>query len=312
MQNAAWLQQKHRSTYKTIEDLPWVKDGLSTDEAATAQALLTMGAHDHATLKAVLALPWSQDNISPSEAKATRYLMYLSGRHAQTASSITQMPFFQSINEADALLIAALHGTWHRRTLTTFMRHPTIADGIPDEETLFAVAATTLPAGANLKRILAPGAATVESIQTSSPRTPNLTISMIRAGKRRATDTSLVIEEAVNYVENSMDLPLPTNHVIVLLDDTAVSTGFAGVNYGQAIAYLRQGEGGTDWERTNFKLGMVHEVAHYFWRGSENWIDEGIADTIKYNYAVAAKFPSTLTAPKLTAVRPARSKSLST
>ena len=37
-----------------------------------------------------------------------------------------------------------------------------------------------------------------------------------------------------------MNIGLPTNHVIVLLDDTGVITGFAGVNYGQAIAYLRR------------------------------------------------------------------------
>ena len=298
MENAAWLRQRHSSTYNTIEGLPWINDGITPQEAETAQYLFHIGANDHTTLEAVLALPWSLDNIISSEAKAIRYLMYISGVNERTARSLIGMPFLESVTEADALLVAGLHSAHHRGILNNFMTHQTIADGITDAETLFALAATTLPAGPHLDRLLTPGAATVESIQTSSTRTPSLTISVVRPGKRRATNTSLVIEEAINYVEASMDLPLPTNHVVVLLDDAGVSTGFAGVNYGQAITYLRQGEDGTDWERAAFRQGMVHEVAHYFWRGSEDWIDEGIADTIEYNYAIAAKFPAALTAPQ--------------
>ena len=100
-----------------------------------------------------------------------------------------------------------------------------------------------------------------------------------------STEPSKTVEEAVKYVEEAMGLSLPTSHVIVLLDDTGVIADFAGVNYGQAIAYLRKGEDGTDWDRAGFRKGMVHEVAHYFWRGNEDWIDEGITNTIGYNFA---------------------------
>ena len=124
----------------------------------------------------------------------------------------------------------------------------------------------------------------METIQTASSRTPNLSISIVRAGTRKVTDSSKTVEEAVKYVEEAMGLPLPTNHVIVLLDDTGVIADFAGVNYGQAIAYLRKGEDGTDWDRASFRKGMVHEVAHYFWRGNEDWLDEGMANTIEGNY----------------------------
>ena len=82
-----------------------------------------------------------------------------------------------------------------------------------------------------------------------------------------------------------------TDHVILLLDDTGVTEGFVGTNYGQAIAYLKEGETGTNWERTAFKMGLVHEVAHYFWRGNEGWIDEGMAETIEQSWGIKNRLP---------------------
>ena len=291
MDNAEWLQQRHGELYRTIKNTPWAKNGLDEKEAKTAQDLLYMGANDQETLEALLVLQWIHDDITPSEAKAVANLMYLSHRDPQTSRRLATMSFMQSIAEADALLISGLHGRSHRGTLEEFIAHPTIADGITDDETVLATAATTIDGRAHLDRVLDPGNATVESIQTASPRTQNLTISIVRAGIRRTTDSSIIIEEAVEYVEDFMDMPLPTNHVIVLLDDTGVSKGFAGTNYGEAIAYLRKGEDGSDWDKAGFSLGMVHEVAHYFWRGSENWIDEGMANTIEHRFGVQRGLP---------------------
>lgn len=292
MKNADWLRSRHGRTYKEIKDLGWVKDGLTLEEAKMAQDLLYMGANDYETLNRVLALQWTQDSLTPVEARVVRNLMYLSYRDSSVSRELVTMPFLGSVTEEDVLLISGLHGRSHRGTLNSFMSHPAVADGITDEEVIRTVAATTIDRTGHLDRILGPGNATVETIQTSSPRTPNLNVSIVRAGNRRATDTSLVVEEAVKYVEDFMDMPLPTNHVITLLDDTGVTEGFAGVNYGQAIAYVRKGEDGDEWQRAAFRMGMVHEVAHYFWRGSEDWIDEGIAITIEHSYGTEAGLPA--------------------
>ena len=40
---------------------------------------------------------------------------------------------------------------------------------------------------------------------------------------------------------------------------------------------------------------MVHEVAHYFWRWNQDWLDEGIANAIEQNYAQDAGLPSSMT-----------------
>ncbi len=295
MENADWLRSRHSGTYKEIENLQWVKDGLSRDEAETAQDLLYMAVNDHETLKRVLDLQWLKDDIRPPQAKAIKELMYLSHRDQSASRNLTEMPFLGSVTESDALLISGLHGRAHRGTLSEFMAHPTIADGITDDETALATAVTTIDDKSYMNALLHPGNATVETIQTSSSRTPNLSISIVRAGTRRVTDSSVIVEEAVEYVEDAMGMALPTNHVIVLLDDSGVYKGFAGVNYGEAIAYLRKGEDGSDWDRAAFMLGMVHEVAHYFWRYGEDWINEGMASTIEHNFGRSVGFPRELT-----------------
>ena len=291
MENADWLRSRHGGTYKTLKNLAWLRDGLTKNEAETAQNLLYMAANDHETLKKALDLQWVKDDINRAEAKATRHLMYLSYRDKAASRKLTEMPFLSSITESDALLISGLHGRAHRGTLSEFMTHPTIADGITDDETVLATAVTTIDDQAYMNSLLYPGNATVETIRTSSPRTAILTISIVRAGTRRVTDSSVIVEEAVEYVEDFMEMPLPTNHVIVLLDDTGVTENFAGTNYGEAIAYLRKGEDGSDWDRAAFMLGMVHEVAHYFWRGSEDWIDEGMANTIEHRFGIDRGLP---------------------
>ena len=296
MRNADWLRSRHSGTHKAIKELRWVKDGLTRQEAETVQDLLYMAVNDHETLKRVLGLQWVKDDINGSEAKATRNLMYLSYRDQSASRNLTEMPFLGSITESDALLISGLHGRAHRGTLAEFMSHPTIADGITDDETVLATAVTTIDDQAYMNSLLHPGNATVETIQTSSSRTPNLNISIVRAGTRRVTDSSVIVEEAVEYVEDFTGMALPTNHVIVLLDDSGVYKGFAGVNYGEAIAYLRSGEDGSDWDRAAFMLGMVHEVAHYFWRYGEDWINEGMANTIEHNFGRSIGLPRELTA----------------
>ena len=295
MRNADWIRSRHSGTHKAIKELRWVKDGLTRQEAETVQDLLYMAVNDHETLKRVLGLQWVKDDINGSEAKATRNLMYLSYRDQSASRNLTEMPFLGSITESDALLISGLHGRAHRGTLAEFMSHPTIADGITDDETVLATAVTTIDDQAYMNSLLYPGNATVETIQTSSSRTPNLNISIVRAGTRRVTDSSVIVEEAIEYVEDFTGMALPTNHVIVLLDDSGVYKGFAGVNYGEAIAYLRSGEDGSDWDRAAFMLGMVHEVAHYFWRYGEDWINEGMANTIEHNFGRSIGLPRELT-----------------
>ena len=289
--NADWLEQSDRTTFQALETLPWIQDGLSHAEARAAQHLLYTAVNDGQTLQLLLGLQWTTDAITPPEAKAIEAMMHMSKRDKTISRAVLAMPFLESVEEADALLTQGLNGLHHRNALDPFLAHSTIADGIADHEVVKALAATTLTDDVQLARVLLPGNATVETIQTATNRTPDLSISIVRAGDHRPTESTLVIEESVRYVENFMDAPLPTNHIVVLLDDGAIIDGFSGVNYGQAIAYTKQGEDGSDREKMYFTLGMTHEIAHYYWRSSEDWLDEGMANTIEHTFGRMLHMP---------------------
>ena len=147
-----------------------------------------------------------------------------------------------------------------------------------------------------MERILDPDYASVESWFGYTPATPDLQISIVRLEQQSKAETASEIRDAVEFVEAVMGLPLPTDHVILVLKDKAVTEDFAGTNYGFAISYKTEYE---DWaDSTGWRQGLVHETAHYYWRGNEDWIDEGIANTYEYLYGLEVGLSPGLLAPR--------------
>ena len=87
-----------------------------------------------------------------------------------------------------------------------------------------------------------------------------------------------LLEHSVRGAEELMGVPLPTNYVGLLFEN-AVSGSFAGTNFGTHIAILPKydvDDGSHEAEFTG--QSMAHEVAHYYWSGNADWIDEGAAE----------------------------------
>ena len=75
-----------------------------------------------------------------------------------------------------------------------------------------------------------------------------------------------------------MGLPLPSNYV-GLLYENSVSGSNAGTNYGTHIAILPAYDVDDGSHEAMFAgHNNAHEVAHYYWSGNANWVDEGAAD----------------------------------
>ena len=75
-----------------------------------------------------------------------------------------------------------------------------------------------------------------------------------------------------------MRRPFPTRYVGLLYED-AVSGEYAGTNFGSHIAILPKYDVDDGSHEAKFApLNIFHEVAHYYWSGNADWIDEGIAD----------------------------------
>ena len=195
-------------------------------------------------------------------------------------AAIIAMPFLQTPDTTDVLALRSMHRLANEEALAPLMEHASFLDGITDNETTLVAAVGTLYRDTDeISRMLDPGYASIETTTGA----PGLQLSIIRTGSQSQPWTADAVADAVDYAEQVMLLDLPVDHVILVLNDKAVSSTAAGTNYGFAISYLPEYEQMQDtFEGRAFQQGLVHEVAHYYWRGNENWIDEGLANTIEY------------------------------
>ena len=199
-------------------------------------------------------------------------------------AAIIAMPFLQTPDTTDVLALRSMRRLANEEALAPLIEHASFLDGITEDETTLVAAVGTLYGDTDeLSRMLDPGYASIETTTGA----PGLQISIIRTGSQSQPWTADAVADAVDYAEQVMLLDLPVDHVILVLNDKAVSSTAAGTNYGFAISYLPEYEQMQDtFEGRAFQQGLVHEVAHYYWRGNENWIDEGLANTIEYMHGV--------------------------
>ena len=238
---------------------------------------------DHPTipsLSAVVDLPWVQDAITPLENKAIQRISWLHFRRASTAYDVINMPFLADFDTADALALMAMYRLDAREdaAFLALTEHSIFQDGITDDETTLIAALGTFR---NIRRLLEPDALKIETVALGTELTPDLKISIVRATSSRNQRTSGTIRDVVEFIESKMGLPLPVDHVIVVAHDWAVTRGSAALNYGFAISMLRDHERNVGIQtRGRPERLIAHEVAHYFWRGNEGWINEGIAEGV--------------------------------
>ena len=279
-QNLRWLAHHHPLLYRQIAELPWVEDELSQLERDTIDQLLYIGVSDIPSLEATLGLPWVQDAISEVEYDAITWLSNLGAEDVPNLAAIIAMPFLQTPDTTDVLALRSMHRLANEEALAPLIEHASFLDGITDNETTLVAAVGTLYRDTDeLSRMLDPGYAFIEAVTGA----PGLQISIIRTGSQSQPWTADAVADAVDYAEQVMLLDLPVDHVILVLNDKAVPSTFAGANYGFAISYLPEYEQMQDtFEGRAFQQGLVHEVAHYYWIENEGWIDEGLANTIEY------------------------------
>ena len=279
-QNLRWLAQNHPSLYRQIAELSWVEDSLSELERDTIDQLLYIGVSDIPSLEATLGLPWVQDAISEVEYDVIDWLGNLGAHDTSILATIITMLFLQTPDTTDVLALRSMHRLAQEEALAPLMDHASVLDGITEDETTLVTAVGTLYRDIDeISRMLDPGYASIEVVTAAT----GLQSSIIRTGNQPQSWTADALADAVDFAERVMLLDLPVDHVILVLNDKAVPGTAAGSNYGFAIGYLPEYEQMQDtFEGRAFQQGLVHEVAHYYWRGNENWIDEGLANTIEY------------------------------
>ena len=128
---------------------PWIQDDVTSAEATLIEYLYWSGRNIPELAGEILGESWVLDEISSDEATVIQNLYWIARPEDETfqqqvveaAIGILDMPFLESVESADALAMKSLQRLENNNT-TDFlgiMSHPTISDGITDEEAKIVV-----------------------------------------------------------------------------------------------------------------------------------------------------------------------------
>ena len=277
----SYIDYDSRELALAVVGLGWVGDGITDSDL---EAIGWIGNFSNALVAAsVVGLGWVQDGLGTEDIRAIEELSYLSNRDPDGASRVVGMPFLETLEAADVSAIAALSSlAWFRETdFQRVMSHPTISDGITDDwakivATLYGVSRYNAPL---IDTLLDAEQVTLEERTIELPLAGETHLAIIRTGPgaERSMD---MLEHSVRRAEEFMALEFPNRYVGWLVGE-AVTPTFGGNNFGTHIATLPKYDVDDGSNPAEFAGHLVaHEVAHYYWIGNRNWVDEGASDLI--------------------------------
>ncbi len=294
-----WLERVDPRLAAEIKKRGWIRNGIDAAESKAIQGILDVAFENRPVASSLVTRRWVRDGITDLEVNFIEKFAYLAGRDADAASRVLGMPFLKTIEPADVSAMESLArlAIFEPKTFRDVMSHPTLSDGITDQwapiiATLHGVAETN---PALIEVLLHPGVVVLESRTVMLPLSGEVGLYIIRTGPG-ATRSMDLLEHAVRGAEAYMGLPLPTNYVGLLFEN-AVSGSASGTNFGTHIVILPKYDvDDGSWEAELAGEGIVHEVAHYYWAGNADWIDEGAAEFV----AVIIESARTGRAPEVT------------
>ena len=265
-----------------FRELPWVNDGLVVSERRAAQQLLRLGRQWGDVFLGLMEKPWLAEGMSrDKETVIVRMVWVAHAGFSGSAAEITEMPFLDSVQSADALAMTSLGSlaVWHQDVFRRVMSHPTISDGITDDETkIVAVLSGSNPT--MVQTLLNPQVPMLEEREIEVPESGKLLITIIRIqpGAERTMDLA---EEAIRNISEFIATPWPTQNIIFLYvrSESSEDESYAGRYHGTYIE-IKSKYGAED-VSPHYSLHLLtHELGHYFWRSQESWIVEGGADLL--------------------------------
>ena len=226
------------------------------------------------------ALPWVADELSQPEKELVEQLLYLYVENTTAAAiSLLDMPFLQAVTPGDLQAVTSLKeiGRDDAASLQRILSHPTFSQhGITDAWT--PIVATLKSANsynqALVPILLDPAQTHMESRTIQTPLSGQVALHIIRTTSHYNTESINHLEHAVRNAEAFMHEPFPTNMIALLYAD-AVKGSYAGHNAGTGMVILPK----YDVPDHEYSQKITdHEVAHYYWSGNEQWVNEGMAE----------------------------------
>ena len=293
------------NVFGSLMQMSWMGDGVTDAEAVATVYIRRTAFFDSRSPGAdlagqMLAKSWVQDAISADEATVIRYLYWTISYDPDSppapqiiaavnvvASRILAMPFLASVESPDALAVRSLERIEDisKADFLQIMFHPSLIDGITDEEAeVVLLLGATYQYGdrALVNTLLDPTRITVQKRAIRLPYSGEVDLAIIRTAPGPARSMDL-LEHSVRGIEEFMGTPFPTNYIAALFAEEAVLEGAAGVNFGTHMTMLPEFDVDDGSQLANILPSLTaHEVAHYYWRGNEIWIDEGGATFIEF------------------------------
>ena len=264
-----------------VVSLGWLQDGIEWLEVKTIEELSYIAYENAEVASAVVSLSWVQDSVNGAEAALIEDFGSIAGNDAGAALQIVGMPFIETIEPPDISAMASLRqlAAFKPETFVRVMSHAALPDGISND-TAPIVATLNGVAGTNpslIDVLLDSSKVLLERRTITLPLSGDVILFIIRTspGAGRSMD---LLEHSVRGAEEYMGAAFPTNYV-GLLYANAVHGSFAGTNSGTHITILPDYDVADGTEEAEFSsFAIAHEVAHYYWSGNADWVDEGAAD----------------------------------
>jgi hypothetical protein len=271
------------SLAKRLTSFPWLVDGVDTVELAIVERLYSIVRDDAELANAIAGKSWLADGLGKDAVRVVNGLYYIMDEDTALARTIADMSFLETLQPTDAAVLDAL--SWLAYTeilaLREVLAHPTLKDGISDEwaPVVALLDSVNEAAPAFLRPLLDPEQATIERRALTLPHTGAVDLAIIRTEPGAARSMEL-LEHSAGSVESFMGVELPTNYV-ALLFGTAVLGYAGGTNYGAYFVMLPKYDADDGSSDADYAPQlMAHEVAHYYWSGNPNWLDEGLAELL--------------------------------
>ena len=265
----------------SVVSLVWVQDSINETEVKAIQETSYIDYADSEVASSVVSLAWVQDGIENFEVDVIDSLASIANTDAEEGLRIVGMPFLETIEPPDISASRSLSrlAYFEPEAFARVMSHATLQSGIsngwaPIVATLYGVAKTN---PGLIDVLLDRTRVTLERRTITLPLAGDVVLAIIRTGPGAARSMD-ILERSVRSAEAYMGVPLPTNYV-GLLYENAVVGDFAGTYFGTHTAILPKYDvDDSSYEAAHTSVINAHEVAHYYWSGNEDWIDEGAAD----------------------------------
>ena len=299
-----WLteQENTRNTanLEAVFSLPWIQDDITETEEDFINFLESLDHRNEKAAAMVIAMPWAHDTITEPKANTVRYLDWIGRKDSEAVSSIIAMPFLKSVDLDDVLALMAVNRfavTKGDGRFEALMEHPTLRNGITDDLTTLVTAAGVIREAGEVRRMLNPGYAKIEVLTEGTALTPDLKISIVRTENSSWEGAAQGLKFGVELVESAMRLPLPIPHVIVVINDLAITREGPGAQFhGFAIGIHTRNEKPVQYASGKDVLHSTytHEIAHNYFTSDfmESWLSEGVPTTFEYIYRLEGKAPS--------------------